>query len=86
MDAYGEIPTVVEEFEVEEHEPNVPMATLKSMCKIARIPTDGPLDGLYKLSGDTSELYYKCMDPRIEELTNEKLLYIIHRQEKSWSS
>ena len=49
MDAYGEMPTIVEEFEVEEHQPNVHMATLKSMCKIAWIPIDGPLDGLYKL-------------------------------------
>ena len=48
VDAYGEMLTVVEEFENEEHQPNVPMETLKSMCKIAWIPTttDEPIDGL----------------------------------------
>ncbi|MCO5614780.1 hypothetical protein L7F22_069064 [Adiantum nelumboides] len=55
---------------------NKPNLKLQRMNDMTRVNTDNIFLGLYKYDGGEHTTYYRCKEPLLRELTNEKKLYL----------
>ncbi|KAI5065314.1 hypothetical protein GOP47_0020009 [Adiantum capillus-veneris] len=82
VDEFGNIVVNEEEFDVAEKQPELPMTLFKTAIWVKRIFTDHLGDGLYRGQPELGSTFYKCMDPVLRELTEEKYLYIFEDRSK----